>query len=415
MNEVTFFRSDDPELIGWIENRPAFDLVQAQHVLEVLNDPTLRVPARILSKEDFASVEVSDQVKTAVVRSSEFHATQLGVVTSDWEELDFGWGWRTTACENLPVEKVEETIQLGKFKIPVPDALKQPAEKTESGMIGQRLLPLTRVGVIASSAADVLMNVEPAKTAKVAQVVVAAASGLDESVSGEILAACRECGVDQVIEIEGAEAVAAFAFGVEGCDKVDKIVGGHGSEIAYAKRLVSHFVGVDQLSSGFEFAVVALPGVDPADTAQEVNALLKLVSGSRGLLVVFDEAHAEEIVSEYQINHELDAAALSGLAIVLCEDIDAAGKVVNAFAPGHVLIFGEGADQGVPYFPSAGSISVGSWTTTELTVALSGLSWNLPGAGSARWSSALSVQDFLRVQNLAMFNQSDFDFLSKSL
>lgn len=415
MSEVTFFRANDPELQGWIANRPAFDLFQAQHVLQVLNDPTLRVPARILSKEDFSSVEVSDHIKTAVVRCTEFHATQLGVVTSDWEELDFGWGWRTTACENLPVEAAEETIQLGKFKIPVPEALKQPVGKTESGMIGQRLLPLHRVGVIASSAAEVVMNVVPAKTAKVGEVVVAAASGLDEEVRDEILAACRECGVDQMVEIEGAEAVAALTYGVEGCDKVDKIIGGLGSEIAYAKRLVSHLVGVDHVASGFEFAVVALPGVDSGATAVEVNALLTRVTGSRGMLVVFAEAHAEEIVSEYQINPALDVSALAGLVIVLCEGVDEAGEVVNSFAPSHVLIFGEGAEQGVPYFPSVGSISIGSCTTTDLTMALSGLSWNLPGAGSARWSSALSVQDFLRVQNLAMLNQSDFDFLSKSL
>lgn len=384
-------------------------------MLEALSDTSKRIPQRILDKEGLSTFEVSDQIKTAHVRSSEFHATQLGVITSDWEELDFGWGWRTTACENLPKEQVEETIQVGKFKIPVPEALKQPAEATESGMIGQKLLPLNRVGVIARSAADVIMNVVPAKTAKVAEVVVSVSPYLPVVERDAVFAACHECGVDEVIEVEDVSAVGAFAFGVEGCEKVDKIVGGQGSDIAYAKRLVSHLVGVDQPADGFEFALVALPGADPSAAAVELDALLKTQSSSRGLLVVFEEPHAEEIVSEYQVNTSLDRLLLSNLAIVLCEGIDEAGEVVNDFAPSHVLIYGEGAEQGVPYFPSAGSISIGTWTATCLATALSGLSWNLPGAGSARWASALSVQDFLRVQNLAMFNQSDFDFLSKSL
>lgn len=446
MSACPIFHYGDDGLLKWLDRAPELDPGQTSAVAETLRQVKGQGAAAVLESarkfdaagmeslfvtaDELAAASVSeahhDAIKKAIDRVTEFHETQLGVVTLDWEELNYAWAWETTATERPGGEadrpKVEP-IGFGKFKLPVPDELTQIPERVESGMLGQRLIPLRRVGVYApggkaSYPSSVIMNAIPAKVARVREIVLATPPQPDGTVHPAVLVAARECGIEAILKCGGAAAMAAFAYGIEGMPRVDKIVGPGNSWVNEAKRQLWGMVGLDGLAGPSEVCVLALPEADPVYAAADLLAQLEHSEDNVGLVVCFSREQADEILESAKVqmltadrSDVLRRALQDHTAVAVCDDLAQALEIVNRFAPEHLALLADDAAELLPSIVNAGCIALGHTTPQSSGDFASGPSHTLPTNGAARFASPVNVQDFLRFQSVSRLERGDVAYL----
>lgn len=279
----------------------------------------------------------------------------------------------------------------------------------ESGIIlGQKVLPLERVGLYvpggtAAYPSSVLMNAIPAKLAGVKEICMVTPPGKDGKIAPNILAAARICGVDRVFRVGGAQAVAALAYGTETIPKVDKIVGPGNRFVAEAKRQVFGKVGIDMVAGPSEILVIADGASNPQFVAADLLSQAEHDKAAAAVLVTDSPelASAVQAAIEEQLpklkREEIARASIDGNGkIIVTETLQNAIRIANEIAPEHLELCVEDPFRYLNDIKNAGSIFLGRSCPEALGDYFAGPNHTLPTGGTARFSSPLSVDDFVK-------------------
>lgn len=277
----------------------------------------------------------------------------------------------------------------------------------EGVVLGQRVLPLARVGLYvpggtASYPSSVLMNCIPAKLAGVPEIIMTTpATG--GQLNPAILAAARVAGVDRVFQIGGAQAVAALAYGTESVPRVDKIVGPGNAYVAEAKRQVFGQVAIDMIAGPSEILIVADGGCNPRHLAADLLSQAEHDKLASAVLVTDSMELAEAVAGEIEIQlarlprEEIARASIENNGkIIVASSLEQAVEVSNELAPEHLELAVSDPFALLPKVKNAGSVFLGRSCPEALGDYLAGPNHTLPTMGTARFSSPLSVDDFVK-------------------
>lgn len=286
----------------------------------------------------------------------------------------------------------------------------------EGVLLGQRHIPLERVGLYvpggtASYPSTVLMDCIPAKIAGVGEIIMTTPAK-DGRLNPDVLAAAEVAGVDRIFKMGGAQAVAALAYGTESVPRVDKIVGPGNAFVAEAKRQVFGQVSIDMIAGPSEILVIAdgksAPAVVAADLLSQAEhdkmAAAVLVTESR----ILAEAVAAEIERQLAVLPRAEIARASiekNGKIILAENIAQAVEISNRIAPEHLEICVDEPFQYLPMIRHAGSVFLGRNAPEALGDYFAGPNHTLPTSGTARFSSPLSVDDFIKKSSFTYYTK----------
>ena len=289
-------------------------------------------------------------------------------------------------------------------------------------VLGQRVLPLERVGLCvpgsggAPLASTVLMDAIPAVIAGVKELVMVTPARPDGRVHPTLLAAAQIAGVTQVYKLGGAQAVAALAYGCGGVPKVDKIVGPGGAYVSEAKRQVFGAVDIDMIAGPSEILVVADGKTDPVCCAadllsqaeHDVNASAVLITDSEALALAVQRELERQL--ESLPRREIARASIERNGkILLCGSLDEAIDLANALAPEHLELCLDEPFAWLERVKFAGSVFLGRSTPEALGDYWAGANHTLPTGGTARFSSPLSVDDFVRTSQYLCYSPEAMD------
>lgn len=282
--------------------------------------------------------------------------------------------------------------------------------------LGQKVTPLARVGCYvpggrACYPSSVLMTVVPARVAGVDEVVMVVPPDADGTVNPYTLAAAAEAGVDEIYKVGGAQAIAALAFGTESIPRVDKVVGPGNAYVTAAKKLVMGDVGIDMLAGPSEICVLADDTALPAFVAIDLMAQAEhdpraatyLVTTEPDLPAQVEEALALLLADSPRRDITERALRDNGLAVV-CPDIVTALDAVDLIAPEHLEIQMAEALDILGSVRNAGAIFLGHFTPETIGDYVAGPNHVLPTGGTARFSSPLSVDDFVKKSSVLSYS-----------
>jgi histidinol dehydrogenase len=284
------------------------------------------------------------------------------------------------------------------------------------GALGQIIRPLERIGVYAPGGSAVypsslLMTAVPGRVAGVEEIVVASPPGPD-GVSPLILAAAHVADVDRVIQLGGAQAIAALAYGTESVPRVDKLFGPGNIFVVLAKRQVFGQVAIDQLPGPTETVVVADASADPRLTAADMLAQAEHDGMASAILITTSERLAMLVQTELalqvaQLDRESiarESLATNGV-IAVVSTVEEAIHLANLYAPEHLCLLLQNPWDAVPLVKHAGGIFVGEGSPEALGDYTAGPSHVMPTGGTARFFSPINVGDFTKVISLAAANE----------
>ncbi|MBE5807692.1 MAG: histidinol dehydrogenase [Clostridiales bacterium] len=284
-------------------------------------------------------------------------------------------------------------------------------------MMGQRYQPIERAGLYvpggtASYPSTVLMDAIPAKIAGVKELVMVTPPGRDGRIPDPILAAAKVAGVDRVFRMGGAQAVAALAYGTESVPRVDKIVGPGNIFVATAKRKVFGLVAIDMIAGPSEILVIADDGCSARCVAADMLSQAEHDRLATAVLVTPSKRLAAEVARELERQIELlprrDIARESidqNGKILLCDTLDQAVEASNAIAPEHLELCVEDPFALLDRVVNAGSVFLGRNVPEALGDYLGGPNHTLPTSGTARFSSPLSVDDFVKKSSFLYYSK----------
>ncbi|WP_420324501.1 histidinol dehydrogenase [Mameliella sp.] len=262
-------------------------------------------------------------------------------------------------------------------------------------------------GGLASYPSSVLMNAIPAKVAGVERLAICVPTP-DGVVNPAVLLAARIAGVDEIYRIGGAQAIAALAYGTESIAPVDKITGPGNAFVAAAKRRVFGKVGIDMIAGPSEILVIADGDNDPDWIALDLMSQAEHDESAQALLICTDEAFgrrvAEAVEARLQTLERREIAGASWRdfgAVITVPDLDEAAALSNRIAPEHLELCVADPEALAGKCQHAGAIFLGQWTPEAIGDYVGGPNHVLPTARSARFSSGLSVMDFLKRTTLA--------------
>ena len=292
-------------------------------------------------------------------------------------------------------------------------------------VLGQQITAMERVGLYvpggkASYPSSVLMNAIPAKVAGVEQLVMVVPAP-DGVLNPMVLAAAAIAGVDQVVTIGGAQAVAALAYGTESIAKVDKIVGPGNIYVATAKRAVFGQVAIDMIAGPSEILVICDGKTDPDWIAMDLFSQAEHDEQAQSILLCPDAAYLEKVEAAMQkLLPTLSRRAIASVsvrmrgALIKVRDIAQAIEVSNRIAPEHLELSVEDPEALLPQIRHAGAIFMGRYTPEALGDYCAGPNHVLPTSGTARFSSPLGVYDFQKRSSIIMCSASGASTLSRT-
>lgn len=291
-------------------------------------------------------------------------------------------------------------------------------------VLGQQISAMERVGLYvpggkASYPSSVLMNAVPAKVAGVDELTMVVPAP-DGELSPMVLAAAAIAGVDRVITIGGAQAVAALAYGTETIAKVDKIVGPGNIFVATAKRAVFGQVAIDMIAGPSEILVVCDGKTDPDWIAMDLFSQAEHDEQAQAILLSPDADFLTAVYASIEkllptlARHEIAATSLKNRgALIKVKDMDEAIAVSNRIAPEHLELSVENPEQWLPKIRHAGAIFMGRHTAEALGDYCAGPNHVLPTSGTARFSSPLGVYDFQKRSSIIMCSPAGASELGK--
>ena len=278
----------------------------------------------------------------------------------------------------------------------------------EGIILGQKITPIERVGLYvpggtAAYPSSVLMNCLPAKIAGCPEIYMVTPPGKDGKVNPVILAAAKIAGVDTIYKVGGAQAVAALAYGTETVVKVDKIVGPGNAFVAEAKKQVFGVVNIDMIAGPSEILVLADDSCNPKFVAADLLSQAEHDKMASAILVTDSEKLAKEVQQELEIQipllprEEIARTSIDNNGkIIITDDFIKAIEISNEIAPEHLEICVEEPFKYLSYVKNAGSVFLGKNCPEALGDYFAGPNHTLPTNGTARFSSPLSVDDFIK-------------------
>ncbi len=290
-------------------------------------------------------------------------------------------------------------------------------DSTADGIIlGQMVTPLRRIGVYIPGGENpypstVLMTLIPAKIAGVSELIMVSPIYGGKGIA-HVLAAAGIAGATSIFRVGGAQGVAALAYGTESVPKVDKIVGPGNVYVATAKRLVFGEVGIDMVAGPSEICILADGHAAPASVAADLLSQGEHDERALLLLIVLSEAYARAVNEEVEMQvkqlrkREVVERSLGGRsAIIIARDVSEAIDLINEVAPEHLELVVETPWELLGRVRNAGSIFLGPYTPETMGDYLAGTNHVLPTGGTARFSSPLGVDDYLKKTNIISFSQ----------
>ena len=324
-------------------------------------------------------------------------------------------------------------LSIGRIKKVHNDQVRSEKTTTlvEGATVTEKWIPVDRVGLYVPGGravypSSVMMNVIPAQIAKVRSIAVASPpqkefGGLPHPT---ILATCALLGVTEVYAVGGAQAIALFAYGMEGvCEKVDLVTGPGNIYVAAAKRALRGLIGIDSEAGPTEIAILADSTALPSDVAADLISQAEHDVIAAAILVTDSLQLAEKTADELKVrvaatkHSDRIRQALSGVqsAIVLVDDINQGIDVVNAYAAEHIEIQCSDARQVSTKIRNAGAVFIGRFTPVSLGDYSAGSNHVLPTGGCACHSSGLSVQSFLRGLHFVEYSRDAFSQIAETV
>lgn len=378
----------------------------------------------ILSREDFQSgVEASVRDIISDVRANgdeavlrytkEFDGAELQKL--EVSELDVDWGFRQADSQLVEIlyMAAERIVAFHQKQLRNSFLIND-----EPGILmGQKVIPLERVGLYvpggtAAYPSSVLMNAIPAKLAGVKEIVMVTPPGKSGKISPNILAAAKIAGVSRVFQIGGAQAVAALAYGTQSIPKVDKIVGPGNQYVAEAKKQVFGAVDIDMIAGPSEILILADGTCNPRYVAADLlsqaehdrNASAVLITDSAPLAEAVKNELEEQIPTLVRRDIARESIDRNGKIIVVEQFADAIA-LSNEIAPEHLEICVDNPFEYLDAIRHAGSIFLGKNCPEALGDYFAGPNHTLPTNGTARFSSPLSVDDFVKKMQYTYYSR----------
>lgn len=307
----------------------------------------------------------------------------------------------------------------------------QTTDVVDGGSVTMRWIPVDRVGLYVPGGkavypSSVMMNVIPAQLAHVPQIAVASPpqkefAGLPHPT---ILATCELLGIDEVYAVGGAQAVAMFAYGVDGvCENVDMVTGPGNIYVAAAKRALRGLIGIDSEAGPTEIAIIADETARAGDVAADLISQAEHDTIAAAVLITDSAKLIDEVSSELERRVPLTkhnariSEALSGVqsALVLVDSLHQAIEVANAYATEHLELMVANPREAASLIRNAGAVFLGSYSPVSLGDYSAGSNHVLPTGGCACHSSGLSVQSFLKGVNFVEYDKSAFEAIASNV
>ena len=288
----------------------------------------------------------------------------------------------------------------------------------ENGIVmGQKILPIEKAGLYvpggtAAYPSTVLMDSIPAKIAGCREIVIVTPPGKDGRINPVILAAAKIAGVDRIFKVGGAQAVAALAYGTETIPKVDKIVGPGNAFVAEAKKQVFGEVSIDMIAGPSEILIVADSTCSPAHLAADLLSQAEHDKMASAVLVTDSLSLAEKVRDELERQipllprKEIARASIDNNGkIIVTESLMQAIDISNEIAPEHLELCMDNPFDYLDCVKHAGSIFMGKYCPEALGDYFAGANHTLPTSGTARFSSPLSVDDFIKKSQFTYYTE----------
>ena len=294
-------------------------------------------------------------------------------------------------------------------------------------ILGQKVTPIEKVGVYvpggtAAYPSTVLMDTIPAKIAGCETIVMVTPPGKDGKINPVILAAAKIAGVDRIFKVGGAQAVAALAYGTESIPKVDKIVGPGNAFVAEAKKQVFGLVSIDMIAGPSEILVIADGRSNPAHVAADLLSQAEHDKLASAVLVTDSEALAAAVAEEIEKQlpllprEEIARASIDNNGkIIVAETLMQGIEISNEIAPEHLELMVDDPFAYLDAVKNAGSIFMGRNCPEALGDYFAGPNHTLPTSGTARFSSPLSVDDFVKKSQFTYYTADALSSVAESI
>ena len=299
---------------------------------------------------------------------------------------------------------------------------------TENGtMLGQKVTPLNRVGVYVPGGkavypSSVLMNIVPAKVAGVPHIVMTTPPGKDGKVNPSTLVAAKEAGADEIYKVGGAQAIGALAYGTASIPKVDKIVGPGNIFVALAKKAVYGHVSIDSIAGPSEILVLADETANAHYVAADLLSQAEHDEMASAILITTSTELAQTVEKEIEgylkvlSRKEIIEKSLENFGyILIAEDMDEAIEAANEIASEHMEIVTKNAFEVMMKVRNAGAIFIGEYSSEPLGDYFAGPNHVLPTNGTAKFFSALSVDDFIKKSSIVYYSRSALQEIHKDI
>lgn len=299
---------------------------------------------------------------------------------------------------------------------------------TENGtMLGQKVTPLNRVGVYVPGGkavypSSVLMNIVPAKVAGVPHIVMTTPPGKDGKVNPSTLVAAKEAGADEIYKVGGAQAIGALAYGTASIPKVDKIVGPGNIFVALAKKAVYGHVSIDSIAGPSEILVLADETANAHYVAADLLSQAEHDEMASAILITTSTELAQNVEKEIEgylkvlSRKEIIEKSLENFGyILIAEDMDEAIEAANEIASEHMEIVTKNAFEVMMKVRNAGAIFIGEYSSEPLGDYFAGPNHVLPTNGTAKFFSALSVDDFIKKSSIVYYSKSALQEIHKDI
>ena len=351
-----------------------------------IHEKVAKILKNINENGDSALVEYTKNFDKVKISSKELRISE-SEISAAFNELD-------SAIISAFKIAIDNVTKFYKHKLPKPTRVKESNGKT----LTSRYIPLERVGIYipagtAPLVSSVYMSVIPALVAGVKEVVLVSPPGKDKSVNPFILAMASLLKIKEIYRIGGAQAVAALAYGTKTIKRVDKIVGPGNEFVTEAKRQVFGLVGIDMLAGPSEVVILASRDSNIDYITADLEAQTEHHSGI-GIV----------ITNSRRIIRELRKRKTGGYALRV-KNLEKGADAVNVIAPEHLEILTKKPTAVLNKINNAGAIFLGEYTPVSLGDYTAGPSHVLPTGGSARFSSSLSVRDFLKESHIINYTK----------
>ncbi|WP_133015875.1 histidinol dehydrogenase [Clostridium cuniculi] len=283
--------------------------------------------------------------------------------------------------------------------------------------MGQRLIPMDSVAIYvpggkAAYPSSVLMNAIPAKVAGVNEIVLVTPPDKNGEVNKQILVAAKLCGINKVYKLGGAQAIAALAYGTESIENVSMIVGPGNAFVAEAKRQVYGDVGIDMVAGPSEILIVADEKANPKYIAADLMSQAEHDELASSILVTTSKKLADKVNKEIEVQVKnlsrrniIESSLINFGKIVICKSIEECIELANLIAPEHLELLIDSPIEYLEQVKNAGSVFLGEYTPEPIGDYFGGTNHVLPTGGTARFSSPLSVDTFVKKSSFLYYSQ----------